>query len=83
MTRGGDTRPLVTPGVGCALCGAAECEGINVPVFTPEGQPRFPRLCQDCIGAVLAVSLQLLGHAGRQVAAIAVSVHSGGRAPVS
>jgi hypothetical protein len=72
--RGGDTKAIILPGVCCALCGGPEGPGLNVPVFTPDGRPAFPRLCQDCLGIVLKVTLSLLGHAGGKVAAVAVSV---------
>jgi hypothetical protein len=71
------TKALVIPGIACSLCGDRGSPGLHVPVMTPEGQARLPRICQPCLSAVLGVTLQLLGHAGEQAAEIAVSVNSG------
>jgi hypothetical protein len=70
---------MVIPGLSCALCGGQGGPGLHVPVLAPDGQPRMPRVCQPCVSVFGAVFLQLLGHAGAQVAAIAVSVNSTGQ----
>jgi hypothetical protein len=65
------------PGTKCALCGDDGSPGLHVPVVTPGGQAKLPRICQPCLSSLYGVMLQLAGHAGAQVAAIAVSVNSG------
>lgn len=72
------TQVMVIPGLSCALCGAEGGPGLHIPVLTPTGQPKMPRICQACLSVFLGVVLQLLGHAGAQVAAAAVDVHSTG-----
>jgi hypothetical protein len=72
------TQVLVTPGSACALCGAEGGPGLHIPVAAPDGQVKLPRVCQPCVSAFGSVFLQLLGHAGAQVAGIAVSMNSTG-----
>lgn len=73
------TEVMMVPGFACALCSDTGSPGLHVPVMTPEGKALLPRLCQPCLSAIVAVVLQLLGHAGSQVAGIAVSVNSTGQ----
>ena len=73
------TEVLITPGFACALCTDTGSPGIHLPVMTPEGQARLPRVCQPCLSLLSGVLLQLLGHAGAQVAAIAVDMHAKGQ----
>jgi hypothetical protein len=72
------TEVMMVPGLVCALCGDEGSPGLHVPVMTPDGQVRMPRICQPCVAVFSGVLLQLLGYAGSQVAAVAVSVHSTG-----
>lgn len=72
------TQVMVIPGISCALCGEEGSPGLHIPVMTPKGQPKMPRVCQACLSVLMGVTLQLLGHAGAQVAAVAVNVHSTG-----
>lgn len=74
---------MMIPGLSCALCGDNGSPGLHVPVVTPDGQPTMPRICQPCVAVVLGVTLQLLGHASGQVAAVAVDVHSTGHLQIS
>lgn len=74
------TQVMMVPGLVCALCGDEGSPGLHVPVMTPDGQARMPRICQPCLSVISGVLLQLLGHAGGQVAAVAVGVHSTGYA---
>jgi hypothetical protein len=75
MARDGRTEILVTPGVTCALCGAAGRPGLNVPVFrASDSVPAFPLVCRDCLAPLLAIALSLLAHSGERVAEIATSV---------
>ena len=71
------TKVLVIPGTACALCGDGDSPGMHVPVMTPEGQARLPYICQPCVSVFAGIVLQLLGHAGAQVGAIAVGLHAG------
>jgi hypothetical protein len=73
------TEVMVVPGFACALCGDTGSPRIHVPVMTPEGKALMPSICQPCLSVVLAVLFQLLGHAGAQAAAIAVSLSSTGQ----
>ena len=75
------TQVMLVPGGACALCGAADGTGMHVPVIRPGGQAAMPRLCESCLAVVAGVLLQLLGHAGPQVAEIALTLHSTGRLP--
>jgi hypothetical protein len=77
------TEVMMIPGISCALCGDDGSPGLHVPVMTPGGQPRMPRICQPCVAVFSGVLLQLLGHAGGQMAAVAVSVHATGFHQVS
>jgi hypothetical protein len=60
-------------GTACALCGVKGGPGLSIPVISPGGQVLMPWACQPCVAVFGAIFLQLLGHAGAQVAAIAVS----------
>jgi hypothetical protein len=73
------TEVMMVPGFACALCTDTGSPGLHVPVMTPEGKPLMPRICQPCVSVLSGVLLQLLGHAGAQVAAIVVSVNSTGQ----
>lgn len=73
----------MVPGFACALCTDTGSPGMHVPVMTPEGKALMPRLCQPCLSVIAGVLFQLLGHAGKQAAALAVRVNSTGRPPVS
>ncbi len=68
----------MVPGFACALCTDTGSPGLHVPVMTPEGKAAMPRVCQPCLSVIAGVVLQLLGHAGAQVAAIVVNVNSTG-----
>jgi hypothetical protein len=76
---GRKTEVLLVPGFACALCTDTGSPGMHVPVMTPEGRTAMPRICQPCLSVILGVAFQLLGHAGAQAAAIAVSVSSTGQ----
>jgi hypothetical protein len=75
---GSKTEVMMVPGFACALCTDTGSPRLHVPVITPEGRPAVPAICQPCLAVISGVLLQLLGHAGAQVAAIAVSVNSTG-----
>lgn len=75
---GRKTEVMMVPGFACALCTDTGSPGLHVPVMTPEGKAGMPRVCQPCLSVLLGVLFQLLGHAGAQTAAIAVSVGSTG-----
>lgn len=77
------TQVMMAVGEACALCGDDGSPGIHLAVVSPGGQARMPRVCQPCVSAFGAVFLQLLGHAGDQVAAVAVSLHNTGHAAIS
>lgn len=77
------TQVMMAVGESCALCGDGGSPGIHLAVMTPGGKPRMPRVCEHCISAFGSVFLQLLGHAGDQVAAVAVSLHNTGHAAIS
>lgn len=77
------TQAMVVPGTSCALCGALGGPGLHVPVLTAHGQVRLPRVCQPCVAVFGGIFLQLLGHAGAQVAAVAVSVNATGQPQLS
>lgn len=76
---GRKTEVLLIPGQACALCGDTGSPGIHLAVMTPDGRAAMPRVCQPCTAAFAGVVLQLLGHAGAQVAAIAVTLHNTGK----
>jgi hypothetical protein len=73
------TEVMMVPGFACALCSDTGSPGIHLPVMTPEGKAQMPRICQPCLSILAGVLLQLLGHAGAQVAAIAVSLNRTGQ----
>lgn len=77
------TEVMMVPGFACALCTDTGSPRIHVPVMTPEGQPKMPSICQPCLSVISGVLLQLLGHAGDQVAAVAVAVNTTGHPPIS
>jgi len=72
------TEVMMVPGLACALCGDQDSPALHVPVMTPDGQPRMPRVCRPCVSVFAAVLLQLLGHAGNVLGDIAVDVHTRG-----
>lgn len=74
---------MVFPGLACALCGDKYAPALHVPVISPEGQARLPRVCENCLSVVLKISFQLLGHAGRQVAEVVVSMNATGHPPTT
>jgi hypothetical protein len=73
------TEVMMVPGFACALCSDTGSPRLHLPVMTPEGKPAMPSICQPCVSIFVGVLLQLLGHAGAQVAAIAVSLNSTGQ----
>ena len=75
------TEVLLIPGFACALCGSQDGPAMHLAVLTPEGRACLPRICQPCVSVFAGVLLQLLGHAGARVGAIAVSLNATG-APV-
>jgi hypothetical protein len=77
------TQVLMVPGLSCALCGDLDSPALHVPVITPDGQARMPRVCRNCLSVLTGVLFQLLGHAGGQVAEIAVRVHGTGQANIT
>lgn len=77
------TEVMMVPGFACALCTDTGSPRIHVPVMTPEGVPKLPSICQPCLSVISGMLLQLLGHAGAQVAAVAVSLHATGTPQLS
>lgn len=73
------TEVMIVPGLACALCGSQGGPGMHLPVMGADGRAGLPRVCQPCVSVFSAVLLQLLGHAGAQLAAIAVNVNSTGQ----
>jgi hypothetical protein len=72
------TEVMMVPGFACALCSDTGSPAVHVPVMTPEGQPRLPRICQHCLSSLLGVVFQLAGHAHEQVSLAVVSVSATG-----
>lgn len=77
MKQGGDTIPMnlgAAAGLSCAACGDDGSPGINFPAVTPDGQPRFPRLCQHCLSSLLGVMFANAGHAHEEISQAVISV---------